>query len=147
MSVYLVLDRFIYFELSCMIPSTLSFYPSATEYEGNSIEIVDQYKYLGVVLDEKLSFDKHVNHLFDKSYPKLKLLNNIRSNIGQSTSIYLYNCMLHPLFGFNDYIYDNMNASDANELQVLQNICIRTCLQCDPGPLERHCMRKAESSL
>ena len=31
-------------------------------FESNSIEIVDSYKYLGLMLDCKLSFDKHVNY-------------------------------------------------------------------------------------
>ena len=101
------------------------------DYEGNQIEVVEQYKYLGVVLDTRLSFDKHTSYLCGKIYPKLKLLNKIRCNIGQATSIYLYNCLLNPLFSFNDYIYDSINNSDANRLQVLQNNCIRACLKCD----------------
>ncbi len=100
-------------------------------FQGSEVEIVDSYKYLGVLLDSKLNFDKHVNYLCSTVYPKLKLLGKIRENIGQSMSIYLYNCLINPLFAFNDYVYGSINNSEAKRLQVLQNNCIRTCLRCD----------------
>ncbi len=93
--------------------------------------MVDNYKYLGVLLDAKLNFDKHVNYLCGKIYPKMKLLGKIREYIGQDTSIYLYNCLINPLFSFNDYIYGSINNTEATRLQVLQNNCIRTCLRCE----------------
>ena len=95
------------------------------EYNNISIEVVDRFKYLGIMLD------KHVSHLYSKIYPKLKLLGKIRCNIGQATSIYLYNCLLNPLFAFIDYMYNVINSSDAKKLQVFQNNCIRTCLRCE----------------
>ncbi len=104
---------------------------SSLDFNGSSIELVDSYKYLGLMLDNQLNFDKHVNYLCSKIYPKLKFLSKIRCNIGQKMSVYLYNCLLNPLFSFNDYIYDVVNTSDSERLQVLQNNCIRICLKSD----------------
>ncbi len=101
------------------------------QFEDKPLEIVDNYKYLGVMLDSKLCFDKHVNYLHGKIYPKLKMLSRIRCNIGQGTAIYLYNCLINPLFTFSDVVYDCMTQTDAKKLQVLQNNCIRVCLKCD----------------
>ena len=83
------------------------------------------------MLDCRLQFDNHVSCLCAKIYPKLKFLSKIRSSIGKNLSLYLYNCLLNPLFAFNDHIFDVVNKSDAIRLQVLQNNCIRICLNCD----------------
>ena len=35
------------------------------------------------------------------------------------------------MFSFNDFIYDPMLLHDENKLQVMQNACLRVCLQRD----------------
>jgi hypothetical protein len=37
--------------------------PSITTLDGSDLEYVDNYKYLGVWLDFKLSFQTHIKHL------------------------------------------------------------------------------------
>ena len=86
---------------------------------------------IGIMLDSKLRFDKHVTYLQSKIYPKTRTLGRIRNQIGKGTSLYLYNCLINPLFQFNDYIYDHLTTSDKGKLQVLQNTCIRISLKCD----------------
>ena len=100
-------------------------------FDGSEIKIVDSYKYLGVMLDSKLKFDKHVNYMYSKIYPKLKTIRRIRCYIGKRTAIYLYNSLINPLFSFSDVVYDTMSQLDTNKLQVLQNNCVRVCLKCD----------------
>ena len=95
------------------------------EFTGTVVERVESYKYLGIMLDNKLRFDKYINYLCGKIYPKLKMLSRIRRNIGQGTAVYLYNCLINPLFAFGDYIFDAITQADSNKLQVLQNNCIR----------------------
>ena len=40
--------------------------PSITTLDGSDLEYVDNYKYLGVWLDCKLSFQTHIKHLQSK---------------------------------------------------------------------------------
>ena len=96
-----------------------------------SLEIVKKYKYLGVVLDRKLKFDEHVKYNHGKMYPKMKTLGRVRNLIGQGTAIYLYKSLINPLFTFSDYVYAGTSVQDKSKLQVLQNICIRICLNCE----------------
>ena len=51
---------------------------STMNFGTNSIDIVDTYKYPGVMLDSKLKFDKHVNYIQMKICPKLKTLSCIQ---------------------------------------------------------------------
>ena len=94
------------------------------------------------MLDTKLRFDKHVNYFYGKVYPKLNMLSRIRYNIGQGTAIYLYNCLLNPLFAFSDVVYECLAVADAQKLQVLQNNCMRVCLRCDKSTSRRSLRNK-----
>ncbi len=77
----------------------------------DNLEIVDKYKYLGVMLVKKLNFDQHVLYLHSKIYPKVKTLSRVRSQIGNGTALYLYDTLMNSLFTLNDYI----NASISNQ--------------------------------
>ena len=89
--------------------------------DDSEIEVVQKYKYLGMILDTELKFDQHVRYLHGKIYPKMKTLGRIRTQVGQGTAIYLYNSLINPLFTFNDFIYASMLEGDKAKLHVLQN--------------------------
>ena len=99
------------------------------ETAQGEVEIVKTFKYLGIMLDTKLSFHNHVSYLIKRITPKLKTLGRIRCYIGTKTALYLYNSLIAPLFSYNDYVYDAIGSTDANKLQVLHNGCIRNCLK------------------
>ena len=42
----------------------------------------------------------------------------------------MYMSLINPVFTFNDHVYDAI-SKDENKLQVMQNNCLRICLQCD----------------
>ena len=45
--------------------------------DGSEISVVDQYKFLGIIFDEKLSFIPHIQFLKDECSKTLKLLHVI----------------------------------------------------------------------
>ena len=59
----------------------------------------------------------------------MKTLSRVRCYVGKNTALYLYGTLISPLFNFNNYVYDNLSATDNNKLQVIQNNCIRICLK------------------
>ncbi len=106
--------------------------PSDSLVVGNdTIEVVETFKYLGVLLDGSLKFDAHTEYVCKQVCARLKTLGGVRCYIGTKTSLYLYNSLIAPMFTFNDYIYDGLDQKHCNKLQTAQNNCIRTCLACD----------------
>ena len=95
---------------------------------GAEIKEVSQYKNFGQVLDFRLRFDAHVDHLVKKFWPKLCTLRRTQKYLTVHSSLYLYRSSIEPCFTFNDHICDSMTVHDQNRLQVLQNACHRTCL-------------------
>ncbi len=74
------------------------------DFVNGTVFVVDEYKYLGMMLDCRLRFDKHVNYVRSKIIPKMKTLGKIRKFVNRSTSLYLYSSLIKPVFEYNDYI-------------------------------------------
>ncbi len=66
-------------------------------FGNEKLEVVDRYKYLGIMLEKTLKFDQNVKYLHRMIYRKLKTLGRVRSQIGQFTAI-LYNIYKSPLY-------------------------------------------------
>ena len=45
--------------------------PSVVTLEGSEIEVVDSYKYLGILIDDSLTFQPHVQYLVKRFRLKL----------------------------------------------------------------------------
>ena len=54
---------------------------------GETIHFVNEYKYLGIVLDKSLTFSRHIKYVHRLAAHKIYLLSKIRSSINQQTSI------------------------------------------------------------
>ncbi len=73
-----------------------------------AVERVPVFKYLGMILDESLDWEPHINRLYSKTCSKVGLLKKIRSNIDHSTALTLYKSLVLPHLDYCDtiYIYD-----------------------------------------
>ena len=69
---------------------------------GDEIEKVTNFKYLGVYLDETLSFDKHMDYIYNKACSKLGAIRKLRVNVDQSTALRLYKSLVLPHFDYCD---------------------------------------------
>ena len=114
------------------------------ELDGVQIKCVDQYKYLGILWDCHLKFNKYVCYSESKIWPKIKTLARIRRYITTKISLYLYNSLIAPCFHFTDYVYDLMSLHDENKLQVIQNTCLHICLQRDKRTHRKDLFDEAE---
>ncbi len=93
-----------------------------------TVERVAVFKYLGILLDESLDWEPHVNKLYSKTCSKVGLLKKIRSNIDHSTALPLYKSLVLPHLDYCDTIYMTANADVLNKLQLVRNIACRTLL-------------------
>ena len=95
---------------------------------GDQIERVDNFKYLGVYLDETLSFDKHISYIHNKACSKLGAIRKLRLNVDQSTALRLYKSLVLPHFDYCDSVYMTASNEILNKLQLVQNSACRTIL-------------------
>ena len=80
---------------------------------GEIVETVTTFKYLGILLDNHLSFCEHVAYLRRKIYAKVKVLGHVRQYISQIRALQLYKSLILPEFDYADQIYDAMPDGSA----------------------------------
>lgn len=61
------------------------------------LDFVDDYKYLGVNIDSKLSFSKHLKNLINTVSFKVSQLQKIRKSLTDKVALQLYKSMILPV--------------------------------------------------
>ena len=100
-------------------------------YDNNDIEIVDKFKYLGVVFDPHLSWCEHVNHMSSNISKRIGVIRRIKYYLPCSTVNLLAKAMVFPLFDYCSPVWSNFTANHHNHLQILQNKLARVLLHAD----------------
>ena len=63
---------------------------------GEIVESVQNFKYLGMILDQQLHFHSHVEHIVDKTTSRLGLLYKTRALFDEETAVMLYKALITP---------------------------------------------------
>ncbi len=112
--------------------NNLTVKPDLNIYVGNAkIERVSAMKYLGVILDEHLTFDEHVNYIIAKASKKLGILHRAREFLNLNTKILLYKSLVLPHMDYCDLIYMCTTEHNLQRLQYIQNCACRIILRAD----------------
>lgn len=93
--------------------------------KGIKLELVSKYKYLGILLDENLSFTNHVSYLLGIISQRIYLLKTIRHYVDVKTALLLYKTMILNYFDIGDIFYDCCKKSQLKKLQTCQNTALR----------------------
>ena len=95
------------------------------------IDFVHQYKYLGVILDPHLTFNKHLNNVIKITAHKINLLAKVRQYLTESASLTIYKTMILPYFDYGDILFINSPKKPLDKLDRLQKRAIKICTR--PG--------------
>ena len=87
------------------------------------------FKYLGVVVDESLSWNNHVSYIASRVYPKLKLLNRISSFLGPTILLKIYKMTILPILDYGCIVWGLCSKKNSNFLERLQNKAMRIILR------------------
>ena len=106
---------------------------STCKYQSSRgrVESVTQFKYVGLILDCHFNFDKHVDHVVEKSTTKLGMLYKTRWLFDFQTAKMLYCTLITPYFDLGNRVYIVAAQYHLNRLQVTQNTAARIILLCD----------------
>ena len=95
---------------------------------GEVLKAVGTYKYLGVILDEELKFSQHVKSVINSVRFKSNLLYRTCKMMPSEALIRVYKSHVLPGIDYCDILYVNSSITLLEELQRLQNKCLKTCL-------------------
>ena len=100
---------------------------------NNLIQYVPHYKYIGVVLDKALNFNKHFEHIIQKSTRRINIMKCIvgrKWGADRSTLTHLYISLIRPMLDYNAFLYDNVASKKIDSLQTIQNQALRIITGC-----------------
>ena len=93
--------------------------------DGERLQKVPSFKYLGIILDPTLSYNKHVSYVIKTVLYKMSLLGKLRKYLNDNVALQIYKSMLLLYFDYADVIFHKSNTGDLDKLQRLQNKCLR----------------------
>uniref|UniRef100_A0A8C7DT40 Reverse transcriptase domain-containing protein n=1 Tax=Oncorhynchus kisutch TaxID=8019 RepID=A0A8C7DT40_ONCKI len=110
------------FNRSLPAPTRLS---NITTLDGSDLEYVDNYKYLGVWLDCKLSFQTHIKHLQSKVKSRIGFLFRNKASFTHAAKHTLVKLTILPILDFGDVIYKIASNTLLNKLDAVYHSAIR----------------------
>lgn len=81
---------------------------------GKDLDFVEDYKYWGITIDEKLTFKNHLNKLIKSVSFKTFQLSKIRSCLTKDTTSLLYKTMILTIIDYGDIFYGHANPCETD---------------------------------
>ena len=92
------------------------------------LQVVPSYKYLGLDLDSRLNYKKHVKRIIALAAGKLKQFQRMRSFLNKKAALMVYKSMILPIMEYGDVFMTAALLGDRKKLQTLQNKGLRCAL-------------------
>lgn len=96
---------------------------------NHRIEIVKEYNYLGLKIDDKLNFINHVKMMIKNLGYKMKMFRRMRNYIDKNIATLLYKSMISPIFSYANSFIFGAPKKLLKKLQTLQNQFLRIILK------------------
>ena len=95
--------------------------PDSITFNNKTINRVSCVKYLGLFLDEKLSWNNHVNEVCTGMKRFFPTFYNIRSYVSLKHARVIYYAMMYSKIKYAIPVYGLASQENINKIQVLQN--------------------------
>jgi hypothetical protein len=98
--------------------------------EQENLELVKEFKYLGIIIDNELNFKAHMEYVTKKVGKKVGYLRRLGGKVSMWTRIMIYNTIIKPLFEYGATVMYQSYQNEIKKLQILQNKAMRAILRC-----------------
>ena len=116
----------------CMIISSANTRADVNvQIDGETIERVREIKYLGVIIDDMLTFKSHIDNVIKKVAKKYGIMCRLKNELTVTSKILLYKSLISPHIDFCSSILFLANGTQILRLQRLQNKIMRLILRCN----------------
>ena len=104
--------------------------PESTRYaiviDQKEVRLVKLAKYLGMIVDDKLTWSQHVDYISSKITRNIGILERIKHFILKESLSLLYHTLIEPYFKYCSIVWGQCSGTLKNKLQILQNKAART---------------------
>ena len=92
---------------------------------GKQLEAVQSTKYLGILLQEDLNWDKHIDKQTKKGYQVLGMIKRALHEAPSEIRLLAYQTLCRPLLEYASEIWDPYKKKDIHQLEMVQNRAVR----------------------
>ena len=93
--------------------------------DSNPIHQISNTKFLGVYIDEHLTWQTHINYISGKISKGIGILKKAKRYLNKSTLHLLYYTFIYPYLGYCNIIWGNTYTKYLSKLQILQKKIVR----------------------
>lgn len=111
--------------------STKIAFPFNFRINGHDIERVNEVKFLGLLIDDKLSFNNHVNFVINKVKRNISILKYMGSNkmgVKRDQLMNVMSAIVRSVLEYGGHILANLTKENKRKLKVAMNAALRACL-------------------
>ena len=101
------------------------------DISGNPIDFSYEVKYLGVILDENLSFKNHVNYVSGKIAKNIGVIYRMSFYVPASVLINMYYALIYPLLCYCNIVWGGAADTHLHKLVTLQKREVRAITNSD----------------
>lgn len=91
-------------------------------------KICSEVRYLGVILDKRLNFKKHIHNTLTKAQRTLSRIYPLMcryNKLSTENKLILYKMLIRPILTYAAPIWCGISNTDFKRLQIFQNKCLR----------------------
>jgi hypothetical protein len=114
------------------------FYKPKIKIDGQILEIVSETKFLGVLIDDEISWKNHVNYTAKKIAKSIGILSKLKPFLNQKALLQMYYSFIHPYLIYSNVIWGNAPAATLWPIYKLQKVAIRIITNTPRGSSSLH---------
>ena len=95
------------------------------QYNNKKIEVVSEYNYLGIKLDNKLTLENHINKSVSKANKKLYMIYKLRKCLSKKITALLYKQLVRPHLEYCDFLVDSCLKKHCEKFNKVQKRALR----------------------
>jgi hypothetical protein len=95
---------------------------------GYSIQRMKSFRYIGLILDETLTWNEHINEIIKKVVKFFGIFNKLKHSISIKLARQLYFAFIYPHIKYGIEVYGNCTMKSIDKLQIIQNKLMKVLL-------------------
>jgi len=106
-------------------------FPWNFQLYGRDIERVTEIKFLGLLIDETLSFNKHIEQTVDRAKNNIniiKYMGNNKMGVKRNWLFNVMNAIVRSVLEYGGLIFANLTKANKRKMMIAMNTALRVCL-------------------
>ena len=108
-----------------LFSNSLNSLPNDITFDNTTIEQVTHTKFLGVLVDNKLSWKSHIENICQTISRNIGVIYRLKSYLPKSSLLKLYSSLILPYLNYGLLVWGNGNKASLEKVSLLQNKAIR----------------------